>query len=36
MDRYLARKNLRSALILTVICLVMFAITFVAAWIYVS
>jgi hypothetical protein len=36
MDRILARKNLRSALILSVIVLVMFASSFVAAWIYVS
>lgn len=36
MDRILARKNLRSALILSVIALAMFAGSFVAAWIYVS
>jgi hypothetical protein len=36
MDRFLARKNLRSALILSVLCLVIFASSFVAGWIYVS
>jgi len=36
MDRFLARKNLRSALILTVISLAIFAASFIAAWIYVS
>ena len=36
MDRILARKNLRSAVILTVICLAMFAASFVAAWVYIS
>jgi hypothetical protein len=35
MDRKLARKNLRSGLIATAICLFMFGITFVAAAIYV-
>jgi hypothetical protein len=36
MDRILARKNLRSALILTVIGLGIFAASFVAAWVYIS
>ena len=35
MDRKLARKNIRSGLILGAVCLVMFGITFVAAAIYV-
>ena len=36
MDRNLARKNIRSSLIVTAIALLMFGISFVAAWIYVS
>jgi hypothetical protein len=36
MDRNLARKNVRSGLITAVICLFMFAMSFVAAFIYVS
>ena len=36
MDRNLARKNVRTGLILTAVCLFMFGMTFVAAWIYVS
>ena len=36
MDRNLARKNIRSALITTVVCFFMFGMTFVAAAIYVS
>ena len=35
MDRRLARKNIRSGLIAGALCLVMFAITFVAAAVYV-
>jgi hypothetical protein len=35
MDRPLARRNLRTALIVAVIGLLMFALTFVAAWVYV-
>jgi hypothetical protein len=35
MDRKLARKNIRSGLILGAVCLVMFGITFVAVAIYV-
>jgi hypothetical protein len=35
MDRRLARRNLRTALIAGTICLLMFALTFVAAWVYV-
>jgi len=34
MDRKLARKNIRSALIVTAVCLFMFAAAFVAAAIY--
>ena len=34
MDRKLARKNIRSALIVTAICVFMFGISFVAAAIY--
>jgi hypothetical protein len=34
MDRKLARKNIRSALIVTSICVFMFAISFVAAAVY--
>ena len=36
MDRNLARKNVRTGLIVTAVCLVMFGLTFVAAAIYVS
>jgi len=36
MDRNLARKNVRSGLIVTAVCLFMFAMTFVAAAIYIS
>ena len=36
MDRRLARKNLRTALITCAIMLFMFAMTFVAAWVYVQ
>ena len=36
MDRNLARKNIRSSLIVTAIILLMFGLTFVAAAIYVS
>ena len=35
MDRRLARRNLRTGLITSVIGLLMFALTFVAAWLYV-
>jgi hypothetical protein len=35
-DRNLARKNIRSGLIVTAICLLMFGMSFVAAWIYIS
>jgi hypothetical protein len=35
-DRNLARKNVRSALIVTAVCVFMFAMTFVAAAIYIS
>ncbi len=36
MDRNLARKNLRSAMIVTALCLFMFAVAFVGAAIYIS
>jgi predicted secreted protein len=36
MDRRLARRNLRTALITAVVCLLMFALTFVAAILYIS
>jgi hypothetical protein len=36
MDRSLARKNIRSALVTTVVCFFMFGMTFVAAYIYIS
>ena len=36
MDRNLARKNIRSSLIVTAIALLMFGISFLAAAIYVS
>ena len=36
MDRRLARRNIRTALIATVVCLFMFGMTFVAAGLYLS
>jgi hypothetical protein len=36
MDRNLARKNIRSGLLVGALCLLMFGMTFVAAAIYVS
>jgi hypothetical protein len=36
MDRRLARKNIRSGLLCGAVCFVMFGMTFVAAWVYVS
>jgi hypothetical protein len=36
MDRRLARKNLRTAFVTCAIMLFMFAMTFVAAWVYVQ
>lgn len=36
MDRHLARKNVRSGLLLGALCFVMFGLTFVAAAIYVA
>ena len=36
MDRQLARKNIRSGLIVTAVCFFMFGMSFVAAFIYVS
>ena len=36
MDRKLARKNIRSGVLVSLICLFMFGMTFVAALIYVS
>ena len=36
MDRNLARKNIRSGLLVSAICLFMFGITFVAAALYVA
>lgn len=36
MDRKLARKNIRSGLIVSAVCFFMFGMTFVAALIYVS
>jgi hypothetical protein len=36
MDRRLARKNLRTAFVTCAIMLFMFAMTFVAAWVYVG
>jgi hypothetical protein len=35
-DRYLARKNIRSGLLVAALCFFMFGMTFVAAAIYVS
>jgi sugar phosphate permease len=36
MDRHLARKNVRTGLVVTAICVFMFGMTFVAAAIYIS
>jgi hypothetical protein len=36
MDRRLARKNLRTALIASAVCLFMFGMTFVAAALYIA
>jgi hypothetical protein len=36
MDRNLARKNIRSGLVVTAVCAFMFGMTFVAAMIYIS
>ena len=36
MDRNLARKNVRTGLIVSAVCLLMFGLTFVAAAIYVA
>ena len=36
MDRNLARKNIRSGLLVAALCLLMFGMTFVAAAIYVA
>jgi hypothetical protein len=36
MDRRLAKKNIRTSLIATAVCLLMFGMTFVAAAIYIS
>ena len=36
MDKKLARRNLRTAFITCAIMLLMFALTFVAAWVYVQ
>ena len=36
MDRRLARKNIRTGLVVAAVCLFMFGMTFVAAAIYVS
>jgi hypothetical protein len=36
MDRRLARRNIRTAFIAGVVCLLMFALTFVAAILYIS
>jgi hypothetical protein len=36
MDRRLARRNLRTGFITGIICLLMFALTFVAALLYIS
>jgi hypothetical protein len=36
MDRNLARKNVRTGLVAGAVCFLMFALTFLAAWIYVS
>jgi hypothetical protein len=34
MDRQLARRNLRTGYVVSIIMLLMFALTFVAAWVY--
>jgi hypothetical protein len=36
MDRRLARRNLRTAYFTAIVCLLMFALTFVAAILYIS
>jgi len=36
MDRHLARKNVRSGLVVTSVCFFMFGMTFVAAAIYIA
>ena len=36
MDRNLARRNIRTGLIVTAVCIFMFGMTFVAAAIYIS
>jgi hypothetical protein len=36
MDRHLARKNVRSGLVVTAVCVFMFGMTFVAAAIYIA
>jgi sugar phosphate permease len=36
MDRHLARKNVRTGLIVTAVCFLMFGMTFVAAAIYIA
>jgi hypothetical protein len=36
MDRKLARRNLRTALLATAVVVFMFGMSFVAAWLYVS
>ena len=36
MDRHLARKNVRSGLVVTAVCFFMLGMTFVAAAIYIS
>ena len=36
MDRNLARKNVRSGLLVGSLCLLMFGMTFFAAWVYVQ
>jgi hypothetical protein len=36
MGRNIARKNVRSGLIVTAVCFFMFGMTFVAAWIYIA
>jgi hypothetical protein len=36
MDRHLARKNVRSGLLVASLCFFMFGMTFVAAYVYIS
>jgi hypothetical protein len=36
MDRHLARKNVRTGLVVTAVCFFMFGMTFVAAAIYIA